>query len=97
MEMGGRLGLDDPKKPEASMDNAAYREKYKHPDWRSIINTDIKLENVVLCDPTEEYPAYPVAKMTDFGLCARPRKPTMKFKFTSRPGGTRGHEPPVRI
>lgn len=95
--MGDRLGSHDPKKPEASMDNAAFRSKYKNSTWRSIINTDIKLENVVLCPAINKYPAYPVAKMMDFGLCTRARHPTEKIKIIEKPGGTPGFEPPVRI
>lgn len=94
--MGDRPGSHDPKESEANMDNASFRSKYKNPTWRSIINTDIKLENVVLSQPIERYPAYPVAKMMDFGICVRSQNPKEKIKFTEKAGGTAGLEPPVR-
>lgn len=81
------------------MSNEQLRLHGKSKAWYTIINTDIKPDNVVLADPGARYP-YPTPKMIDFGLVHKAEHPQPHdamhdFSKHSNPLGTSGFEPPV--
>jgi hypothetical protein len=83
----------------------------KAPGWKPIVNTDIKLANVVLGNPQpNRYPAYKTPKMIDFGLAFDNNKyhygksKELRPEFQTNPAatlykeiGTPGCRPPVRV
>jgi serine/threonine protein kinase len=82
------LAHNEPSGPEVP------NEKLRKADgWKTIINLDIKDQNVVLGDPVNGTPAYKSAKMIDFGHCIDdPSAFTPDIRMTM---GTDGFMPPV--
>lgn len=83
-----------------------YRKWQRSPNWRSVVNVDIKLQNVVLADPIPPN-HYPNPVMMDLGMVydSGPDGPVDGVhEFRNNPAhmgqgllGTEGWRPPVRL
>lgn len=96
LDMGTNPPVLDEDMLRRSNDNM--RRRYKEENWRSIMNLDIKSPNVVLAEPDEDYPAFPVPKMMDFGICFRHAENTVDrymIDDVEALNGTEGWKPPV--
>ena len=102
MLTGHTIAHNDPPDHQRDLPNAVLP---RVPGWQSIVNTDIKLGNVVLGHAQDGYyPAYKTPKMIDFGLAFDDnRYPDRNSKKRSgrpvryRQIGTRGSVPPVSL
>jgi hypothetical protein len=107
-----RTGLSVPHtQPTEAMSTIKNTALPKAPEWRPIVNTDIKLPNVVLGNPQpNRYPAYKTLKMIDFGLAFDDnryrygRSKELPPELQRNPAatlykeiGTSGSRPPVRF
>jgi len=56
-------------------------------DWKPMVHQDIKLQNMVLAESDDYYPAFKLPKMIDFGLHSE-KEPNLTLTFATP--GTRG-------
>ncbi|KAF1917545.1 kinase-like domain-containing protein [Ampelomyces quisqualis] len=103
MRTGRTIAPDEPTEAESRLGNGAL---IPSPGWRPLVNTDIKLGNVVFSHAQKDhYPAYKTTKMIDFGntgYAGRFRDERSKREATAVPGkygpffhiGTPGIRPP---
>ena len=92
---GKAIAIDQPNEASAKVKDPALRVQARIDGWRPIVNTDIKMANVVLTDPGATFPAYKTPKMIDFGNCFD--TDTVVERHTRERGvGTPGWRPPVR-
>lgn len=91
---GKAIATDQPDEVSAKIKDPAIQAQAAADGWTPIVNTDIKLENIVLTEPGTTFPAYKTPKMIDFGN-SFDHGTVVDRRTRERGVGTPGWRPPV--